>query len=246
MRWLRSLVVVVVGLLGTGELAQAYVLPTEFILKLLAERRERLGIRDLSAQLNVELGAAGTLVDERWYLKDPSRSRRVRQNEDVTTVEVQREGKLARGTETALKAVKGPIEDLLPALLFPGGDDLDQREARMLAAIKALGINTAVTALGRHEKTVCYIIGARSYEPDLPQLWVEKETLLPLRLILQRQVEGKKVRREIRWLEFTSSTTGEWFPRIIEVLENGVRLERAEVEKIEINTKIPETFFDIP
>ena len=72
--------------------------------------------------------------------------------------------------------------------------------------------------------------------------WIDKETFLPLRLILV----NKKARRETRWLEFGSSVTGDWYPRVIEILENDVRVERAEVTKIEMNKKVPETLFELP
>ncbi len=234
------------GLLGWGSSAAAYVLPAPFILKMMADRRERLELKDLTVQLNTEVGEAGAVVEEYWYLKPPERSRRVRQEEEQTVVELQREGKQARGPEGALKLVKGPIADPLPTLLFPAGADLDQKLQRIVAQLKGLGVDTTVSALGRFNGTVCYIIGARSFEADRPQLWLDKETFLPLRLIHFPTHEGKKVRRELRWLEFGSSTTGEFFPRILEVWEAGKRSERAEVEKVEVNTKVPETIFDLP
>ena len=63
------------------------------------------------------------------------------------------------------------------------------------------------------------------------------------RIAINNQLQQKL---ETRWLEFGSSVTGDWFPRVIEILENDARVERAEVTKIELNKKVPETLFELP
>jgi outer membrane lipoprotein-sorting protein len=240
MRRALPIAVVLAGLLA-GDIASAYVLPTEFILRILAEKRRRLNIVDLSIQLTTELESQH--AEDRVYLKNPERLRRVRQEEDAdtATVEIIREGRGARGPENAIKRVKGRL-DILPVLLMPVGESVDHMQVRMTKAVAALGIDTSVTALGRHEDRVCYIIGARAWEKNVSQLWLDKETFLPLRVILV----GKGKRSETRWLEFGSSVTGDWYPRVIEVFSNDARVERAEVTKIELNKKVPETLFELP
>lgn len=231
---------VLAGLLA-GDIASAYVLPTEFILQILADKRRHLNIVDLSIQLTTELESQHAPAEDRVYLKNPERLRRVRQDEETTTVEIVREGKAARGPEGDIKRVKS-TPDILPVLLMPVGASIEEMQVRMTKAVKALGIDTSVTALGRYEDRVCYIIGARAWEKNVSQLWIDKETFLPLRLVLM----DNKVRRETRWLEFGSSVTADWYPRVIEILEDGVRVERAEVTKIEMNKKVPETLFELP
>ncbi len=241
MRRALPIAAVLLGLLAV-DVASAYVLPAEYILRILADKRRRLNIVDLSIQLTTELSRQDAPADERLYLKTPERMRRVRQDEETTTVEIVREGKGARGPEGAVRRFRGKV-DLLPTLLMPRGEDLDAMQVRMTKAVAALGIDTSATSLGRYQDRVCYIIGARAWETEVSQLWLDKETFLPLRLIL---VDGKKRKQETRWLEFGSSVTGDWFPRVIEVLEGGKRVERAEVTKIELNKKVPETLFELP
>jgi hypothetical protein len=241
MRRVLPIAAVLAGLLA-GDIARAYVLPTEFIMRLLAEKRRRLDVSDLSVQLITEVVRHDAPVDERIYLKNPERLRRVRQlEEDEATVEIVREGQTAAGPEDRIRKTRGP-PDILAALLMPKGADLDSMQARMTQAVSALGIDTRVTALGRFGDRICYVVGARAWEEDVSQLWLDKETFLPSRLIL---VKGSK-RRETRWLEFGSSVTGDWFPRVIELYEDGKLVERAEVARIEPNKKVPETLFEIP
>ncbi|OGR13023.1 MAG: hypothetical protein A2341_08145 [Deltaproteobacteria bacterium RIFOXYB12_FULL_58_9] len=241
MRRLMLITTVALAASIIGKAALAYVLPTEFILRMLADKRINMKIVDLTVYVNTEVGDRNT--EDRIYLKKPERLRHLRQGEETTMVEVQREGKAAEGPEDALKRIKGQPFNILPTLLFPKGEEIDEAETRMMEALKGLGVDTKTTALGRFDDRVHYIIGARSYESDLPQLWIDKETFLPARLIVKR---AGKEKRELRWLEFGSSTTGDWFPRVTEIWVDGKRIERSEVEKVELNKKIPETLFDIP
>jgi outer membrane lipoprotein-sorting protein len=234
------------GVLLTGDLARAYVLPADFIMRMLAERRRRMNIKDLSIQLNTEISEHSVEVEEHLYLKAPERMRRVRQDEETTIVEVQREGRHARGSEKALQRMKGPPSDPLAAMLMPAGEDVEQMQERLLRTIAALGIDTKTTWLGRFEDRVCYVIGAHNWKANANQLWIDKETFLPVRLVQVSGKEGKKSRRELRWLEYGSAVTGDWFPRVLEVYVDGERIERAEVAKIELNKKVPETLFDLP
>jgi hypothetical protein len=242
---LATAVLAVVGLV-TSLPARAYLLPTDFIVRMLIEKRERVTGADLSLQLTTEVAGIDSPVEERIYVKMPERLRRVRQTEDRAEVEVQREGRWARGSEGDLKTQKGPPEDVLPLLLFTAGNDLDKKQERILATLKTLGIDRSVVAFGRYQDQVCFIIGARSYAADASQLWIDKETFLPLRLIVTKKTDSSVSKRETRWLEFGSSLTGDYFPRVIEVLQDGKRVSRSEVEKVESNTKNPETLFDVP
>jgi outer membrane lipoprotein-sorting protein len=130
--------------------------------------------------------------------------------------------------------------------LQPAGEDIDQIQERLVGVLKRLGIDTATVTLGRQGSTVAYIIGGKAQDTEKPLLWIDKENFLPLKLVTTQKAGGKTERLEVRWMEFGSSTTGDWFPRVIELWKDGTRLERAEVSKIEINKKVPDTLFVLP
>lgn len=237
----RLIALVALGCLAS-ETAEAYILPANFILKLMVEKRRRMGIRDLSIHLTTEVDGEDSPVEDRIYLKDPERLRRIRMRGDETELLVQNEGRAAGGTEGALERLQGPPPDLLPALLMPLGGDTDEMVAHLRTICEQLGIDTKVVALGRFNDSVAYVIGGRRGDRDIAQLWIEKDTFLPMRVVVPRN--GKLL--EQRWAEFGSSSTGDWYPRLIETYVSGRRVEHSEVEKIELNKKVPETLFELP
>ncbi len=222
--------------------AQAYVLPADFILRMLADKRRSLAVKDLTLTMSTEVAGFDAPLDQRLYLKMPERLREVRQEDEVARVYVERSGGAAAGPENALARLPGAA-DLTAVLLAPQGKDLDEMTARMMAAVAAAGIDTKTVALGRMDDTVAYIIGARVWETDKPQLWLYKSTFLPMR---QVSVGKDKVVRETRWLEWGGSTTGDYFPSIVEVYEAGKLVRRAEAQKLALNQNLPETLFDLP
>ncbi len=231
--------------LSTTDVA-AHILPADFILRMLVEKRRRLDFQDLTVELTTEIEGHDSPVEERVYLKPPERMRRVRQGEDSVTVYVFREGEVGQGPENAIQRIKGAPADLLTTLLTPAGEDLEQAQARVLRVLAAHGINTRTVSLSRDGDGVAYVIGAPPKTPDKPQLWIDKDTFLPTRAIFTRKLDGKDVRVELRWLEFASSATGELYPRVIEMYHNGVLRERSEAQKVESNRKVPDSFFDLP
>jgi hypothetical protein len=245
---LRPRALAVVGLLGTlvvADTAAAYILPSDFVLRMVVEKRRKLGIVDMTVQLVTETDKKGAPIDERIYIKDPERMRRVRQDETGVRITIQVEDQAAEGPENALKPLK-TIPDLLPLLLQPAGSELELIQEHLIAALKRLGIDTSTVTLGRLGSTVAYVIGGKAQDTDKPLLWIDKENFLPLKLVSTQKKDGKTERIEVRWMEFGSSTAGDWFPRVIEIWKDGKRTERSEVSKIEINKKVPDTLFVLP
>ncbi len=239
--WLVVSSLAIFGL--SAQAALAYVLPADSMLRLLSERRRELKITDVSLQLTAELASEDAPVDERLFLKYPERLRLVRQQDETPTVYVEREGQRAAGPESGLKRQSGPPLDIIATLLFPAGNDTEETTARMRAALKAANVNTSVTSLGRQGELVAYIIGARSWEPEKPQLWLSKSSFLPVRFVV---IGGDGARYETRWLEWASSTTNEVFPQIVEEYKDGKLVRRAEVQKLQTNQNLPETLFEVP
>ncbi len=239
----RLPMLVVLAALGWTTLAHAYVLPASYLLRLLAEKRRSLSLKDLSLQLSAELAGVDAPVDERIYLKTPERLRYLWQEDDATQLYVEREGQRASGREDSLHRLAGPPTDLLAVLLAPTGRDVDDMTHRLWTTLKAAGVDTSVVSLGRQGDTVAYIIGARSWEPNKPQVWLNKSNFMPMRAV----VYGRdKSRYETRWLEYGSSIVGDYFPAVIESYKDGKRVRRAEVTKMAVNQSLPETLFELP
>lgn len=85
--------------------------------------------------------------------------------------------------------------------------------------------------LGRIGPQVAYVIGAKPWEREKNQLWVDKLFRAPLALLKVERAEGEpkdskqRVTTETRWLEWGSGQTEDWYPRRVETLRNGTLVE---------------------
>jgi hypothetical protein len=229
------------GCLLCASVAQAYVLPADYLMKLLAEKRRDAKVKDLSAQLDTAVGDES--FEERLYLKRPERLRLVQQIPDGA-VWVEREGVRGSGTEAKVERFKGSVTDLTATLLMPRGKDDDESGAYLMDVLKAAGIDTHIVSLGRWEDKQAYVIGARTWEPEKPQLWLDKATSLPVRVILFDKAKKELV--EMRYIEFGSAIAGNHLPRVFETYRAGKLVRRAEVTQLKVNDDLPETLFDVP
>lgn len=236
---------VFLALTAAAKVANAYVIPADFLMKLLAEKRRELKVRDLSAQLVAEVEGSLAPVDEYLYVKSPERLRLVAQGDDGSSVYIEREGQRAMGPESAPKRLTHAF-DLTATLLVPNGRDLESMAARMLAAMRAAGVDTSIVSLGREGDTLAYIVGARPFEPDKPQVWLYKSSFLPLKTVLFDRSRSPASRVEMRFLDYGSPIGGEYLPGVIEVYRDGKRVRRAELTKLSVNQTLPETLFDLP
>ena len=68
------------------------------------------------------------------------------------------------------------------------------------------GVDVTVTSLGRFNDRIAFVLGARYPDESVPQLWFDRETLLPLRWLLIRPSEdGIPLRTEIRFFAWQKS-----------------------------------------
>jgi outer membrane lipoprotein-sorting protein len=226
--------------------AHAYLLPTEFLIAQMAERRSKMEVRDITVMLTAEIDGEDQPVEERIYLKDPERMRLERQkDEEAAAVYIEREGRRAQGDASAVKLLKGPSTEMLAALLMPRGANIDAMRDRTMANLAALGIDTktvSITIHGSDARDTAYVIGAKPWETDKPQIWLDSNSFLPIRLISFVD----RVKHETRFLDYGSAGTGDWFPRVIENYRGGELVRRAEVSDIKVNQDLPETLFQLP
>lgn len=227
--------------LGFAPPVRAYVLPAEALCRMLAETRRQYLPRDITLQLNTDLVDHDHQVDERLYLKRPERAR-LEQQDDTTWISIDREGQSAAGEARAIKGT-GPSINLLPVLLLPKGKDTDDMGTRVLRGLQSVGIDTKVVNLGRLNDTICYIIGAHTWETDKPQVWLNKDTYAPVRFIVPRKVDDKLVAVETRLLDYGGSPGGPGVPRVFEEYHDGKLVRHAEVTAAQVDTNLPETLF---
>ena len=108
-----------------------------------------------------------------------------------------------------------------------------------------LGVDVSISSLGRFEDRIAFVLGAEYPDDSVNQLWVDKETLLPLRLIIKGfngDADSNTV--EVRYLIWWK--IGETrYPSRIEFYQddNLVRVDQA--RNFEENATFSEELFDI-
>lgn len=236
--------VAVVVLVSVPRTAVAYILPTQFVIKMLTDQRKGTRVEDLSLQMTTEYVDGDAAVQERLYLKSPHRMRWVEES-DNGRLYVEKAGRFARGTASRVTPGKGPVPELLATFLTPAQDGLAEASKKILATLRAHGVDTGVITLGRFEGRVAFIIGAKSWEKDKPQVWVDKDLFLPVRFMVPDSSADGAL-GDTRLMEWGSPVAAYWFPRVIERYRAGKLVSRSEVTEAQRNQQLPETLFDWP
>lgn len=110
-----------------------------------------------------------------------------------------------------LPAAAVAVDELCSLLSLRSGTDGESRAAleRHLAALK---VNLRDTSLARFAGTVAFVVGDRA--EGAPQLWVYKDRFQPARV---RLTDAAGAQWDVRFIDYGSQATGDWFPRIVEV-----------------------------
>jgi hypothetical protein len=116
------------------------------------------------------------------------------------------------GPELAAAAVA--VEQLCATLALRSAAEGDSRAAleRHLSAIK---VDTRQVSLARFEGSVAYLLGDRA--ETAPQFWIYKERYLPARV----RVPDPGGAWDVRFIDYSSQSLGEWLPRVVEVYRAG-------------------------
>lgn len=231
------------ALVASPIVARAYVLPGDAILASVAKRRQTLGFNSLV--LEGHRGTADAPNKEKvWLAIRPGLGYRLEaksgEQTDVTLV-------LGKKIWTYMEGGPAGAGERLRADLvrdFLGSTDKDSGGKRGLAFLDAYGIDDEQVHLGRLEGRVAYVIGAKAGDMSKPQLWIDKDLRVPIRLI-EVDKASKKI-TDTRLLGYGSAQTGEWYPRKIEVWRDGQLISRTTLDVAKVNTPVDDGLFKKP
>ena len=164
-------------------------MPAEALARQWADRRTT-GWRDAALRLTVHSGgdanageAEAPAVEARLWLKRPERARWQPQDRRATTI-IDHEGQRSRG-QGRVQAGEATVSPALwLAWLLPHARKADDVAPRLMAVLKHFHINSEVVSLGRFAGGLVYIIGAQPWQPEPPQLWLDKDSLVPVRTLI--------------------------------------------------------------
>jgi hypothetical protein len=220
--------------------ARAYILPADAILGSVAKRRESLGFTSLVVEGFRRRGSSDTAEDQVWEAILPGVGHRQEiRGVDGTTVVltlgqkrwVFKEGERPQGVKTK--------PSLVTSFLARTDGKLEGR-----AFLSAYGIDSEVVSLSRIDKQIAFVIGAKPWEPDKAQLWIDKSFRVPVRLV---EADPKtKETIDIQMTGYGSAQTGEWWPRVIEVRKNGQLVESTTYTEAKVNEPVDPALFKPP
>jgi hypothetical protein len=114
----------------------------------------------------------------------------------------------------------------------------------LIKELSRLGINLQRVSLGRFDEKICYVIGGEYPDVTAPQVWIDKRTFVPVRLILRGASEGSPL-REIEYANYRTLKKGIHYPENMLFFENGTLVRMHSLETAEIDPPLPEELFDL-
>jgi outer membrane lipoprotein-sorting protein len=237
--------------------ADAYRPPSRVLLSKSMERQITRDTRTMRIDLETQAYESdgrplGAPVVERLLFQSPGSSRREIELPEGLRVEVRDGDKyVTKIPGQPDKASKAPI-DLLhdQVTTYPPMDDTRATE-RLLKDMRALNINPEVVSFARFDGRVAYLIGSKPWEENKAQLWLDKDTLLILRVVMVAPTaagakpDDKPRKTDVRYLGWGSAVGGNWFPQTIEVWDGDRLVRRSITKNVERNVSFDATLFQI-
>ncbi len=107
-----------------------------------------------------------------------------------------------------------------------------------------LGVDVNVSSLGKFDDQLALVVGAEFPDETVPQVWVDKETFQPVRMIIPSAYGNRDGILDIRYS--TWQQIGQiWYPMQIEFIQDGTAVRALQVDNYQINPKFPKDAFDI-
>lgn len=152
---------------------------------------------------------------------------------------VDRNGQVS-GTDD-MKAAQLMLQLGCPFLASRGAEDT----GRLIEWAKSSGVDFAVTSLARFNNTIAEVVGAGPHDGLKPQLWIDEDEFVPLRVILKQGGTFYDLRFD------PGAGIIDAHPRTIELWQMGTGtqgqgetlLGRFSAEKIEPNAKVEDKIF---
>jgi len=246
--WMISIAIALLAaVLGAGLLAvaapgpaAAHVLEGPHVLELTAEAMGKIAALQIDQKLLVYAPAPDqepSVFDETVTYVMPQRFR-----SDIAADRIQRTHLIF--ADTALTVIDGR--------LAVGEDPFDRYQrllrsrtrSQLMRTLNRMGVETAISSLGRVEETVVFVLGARYPDASVSQLAVDKKTFLPLRLLLvERPSEAGGGRLAITYQDWRKVQSG-WFPFQVSFHVNDQLVREIRVADLRINPAIPEGWLD--
>ena len=222
--------------------APGYIPSAHFIIKMML--RGNQAVHDVEVEQTATLfdeysGEDGLQAPSKLYIKFSGSFRL------DTTLPFEREI-LLHSDGLTLTVMNGGIVSEVPDIRCILKDFLVERSPdNILEVLHANHINTDRMGLGRFNGKIAYIIGANEGQTQAPQLWLDKDTFLPVRFIKEEEKEDGPSILEVRYLNYKYIDRKYRYPSVVEFYRDNKLTLRYQTRKVVVNTSIPNNLFDI-
>ena len=210
--------------------AVGYVMPSFSILKRVANQRDDLTLtalkldglgaagstvaRELASALGTPLVSSELSLTSSVTLRFPGRCRlELTANESTKSLTVTWANGKKHAEGPVFAAAQVAVDQACALLALRSGTEGETRAAieKHLASLK---VDTKQVTLGRFAGVTAFILGDK--KTGASQFWVYKERFLPARV---RFTDEANLSWDVRFIDYTSQATSDWFPRVIEVYQ---------------------------
>ena len=220
--------------------AFAYVPPSDFLIGKLQDKRHTMkgveitGIRSFPGKsFDSSRGDVGEKIwataDGLWRVeRHATKGDSIEVSDGKRRVEVGPDGKVAPAV-----ADDKPLE----RILLVGGSKDDY-----LKAIDGYGIDRSTVSLARIDDHICWLIGAKDPDAQVPQLWIDKDRLVPL------QLSDPKNKRHVRFEGWGEGAGQNYLPTHIDWYKGSDLDQQLKIDEAKINPKMSASLFnpDVP
>lgn len=220
----------------------AYVLQGPHALELMSDKLGRFKRLSISQKIVLPADTPGQPADEltetlRYAF--PGQFYSEIRSENVHRVHVVSKGQSVTVVDDKISGSGESRFDLYKYVLF------DHSRQTIQDRLTSLGIDVWTSSLGRYQDKLVLIIGARYPDESRPQLWLDKETFLPLRWILSEEQPDRPFGHlEVRYLDW-GNVSNRWYPMTVEFYEEDVLVRKLRVEHIDPHPSFSEAIFDL-
>ena len=221
--------------------AHAYILRGPHILELMTQKYGKSRSMLVSQKvLFYHTGEAGTTeVSEtlRYIFSEAFRS-------DSTSENSQRIHLMSKGD--TMTVIDGKIAVTGETLFDIYKDILLYRSRELLRArLAAMGVDMSVVAFGRFQDKIAFVIGAEKPDDPVSQVWVEKDSFLPIRWLVKADgSDAQKMGMEIRYSDWRKIDNA-WYPMRIVFYQDEKPVREIKVEALRTNLSFSRALFDI-
>jgi outer membrane lipoprotein-sorting protein len=108
-----------------------------------------------------------------------------------------------------------------------------------------LGMAPDVSSVGRFQGTLVYVLGAQYPDETVPQLWLDKNTFMPVRWLLRPASTVNLIESfEVRYHGWRKTGTIR-YPFQVEMYQGDRLLRKIQVARVQVNPKLSHRLFDI-